>query len=455
MSKWEKRGLLCALMLLVCLTFTGCSLKFATSPEDLYCLPQLPPEYTELNNCIQALLKDGAEYAAPTSGTNIQPVQLVDLDGDGREEALAFLRNTNDEKPLKIYIFSPRGQSYVQTAVIEGNGTAISSIAYKDLDQDGKLELVIGWKVGSELQALTVYSLREQKPQELMRTDYVKYAVADLSRNKTQQIVVLRSDDEGDGVADYYSWGKNRTSLTLSSTARLSVTMAELNSGQVTIGALSDGTPALFVTGVSDSSTEMTDILAVKQGGLVNVTLSDTTGVTTEVYRYLSLFPTDINNDGITEVPVAVSVPTRSGGTREVYYRIDWHSYGNDGKGTTVEFTYHDTEDGWYLVMPSAWKGKILITRTQTSSDEACVTLSHRESPNAEPQDFLCIYTMSGDNREVKAVRGNRFILSRQAETVYAAELLDGNAGWEYGMTEDRLRASFHLITTEWMGSDG
>ena len=29
----------------------------------------------------------GTEYAAPVSGANIQPVQLADLDGDGREEA--------------------------------------------------------------------------------------------------------------------------------------------------------------------------------------------------------------------------------------------------------------------------------------------------------------------------------------------------------------------------------
>ena len=111
---------------------------FAFSPQDLYSLPQLPAEYTELNNCINQLLESGAEYAAPVSGSNIQPVQLEDLDGDGEEEALAFFRNSADEKPLKIYIFTAGEQTYEQTAVIEGTGTSIYSIAYEDLDQDGR-----------------------------------------------------------------------------------------------------------------------------------------------------------------------------------------------------------------------------------------------------------------------------------------------------------------------------
>ena len=56
---------------------------------------------------------------------------MVDLDGDGREEALAFFRQSDGEKPLKIYVFTDNGDSYAQTAVIEGSGLAVYSIAYR------------------------------------------------------------------------------------------------------------------------------------------------------------------------------------------------------------------------------------------------------------------------------------------------------------------------------------
>ena len=151
--KW--RALLPALLL--ALSLSGCGGgKLVFNPEELYTLPTLPAKYTELSSQINAILEDGAEYAAPSSGANIQPVQLADLNGDGREEAVAFFRKTDDEKPLKICIFSAAGDSYEQTAVIEGSGSAVYSVVYSDLDGDGRQELIVGWKINTELQALSV-----------------------------------------------------------------------------------------------------------------------------------------------------------------------------------------------------------------------------------------------------------------------------------------------------------
>ena len=135
----QRAGLALAAMLAIML-LSGCSglPRFSASPQDLYSLPALPANYTELNSRINEILGSGAEYAAPTAGTNIQSVQMVDLDGDGGEEALAFFRNSGDEKPMKIYVFSARGDTYEQTGLIEGSGTAIYSIDYKDLDGDGR-----------------------------------------------------------------------------------------------------------------------------------------------------------------------------------------------------------------------------------------------------------------------------------------------------------------------------
>ena len=111
-------------MLLGMMALSGCSMPELTlDPEDLYRLPTLPAKYTELNTQLNEILEDGAEYAAPMSGANIQPVQLVDLNGDGREEALAFFRRSEDEKPLKIYVYTAEGDAYRQTGVIEGTGS--------------------------------------------------------------------------------------------------------------------------------------------------------------------------------------------------------------------------------------------------------------------------------------------------------------------------------------------
>lgn len=436
------------------LALLTCGCGFAFSPEELYSLPALPAEYTELNNCINQIIDGGAEYAAPVSGTNIQPVQMKDLDGDGQQEAVAFFRNSADEKPLKICIFTAVGDTYEQTAVIEGSGTSIYSIEYNDLDNDGRQELIVGWRVSTDAQALTVYSLKGGQPEELMRTNYVKYAVTDLDQDDLLELVVLRSDEEGNGLADYYRWQDNV--LSLQSYARISSTMAELSGqqGRVQKGALSDMTPALFITGVEDASWSVTDILMLREGELCNLLLSDVTGVSQEIVSYYGLYPTDINGDGVMELPQPLTVSAWTGTEWGSYQWVNWRSYDGAGTESQVLNTYHNTEDGWYLELPEQWRGRVLVTRS-TGVDEVTVTFSFLDGDAlAEPRPFLRITALTGSSREIKATRGGRIILRRQVERIFTAELLEANAAWEYGVTEDEVREAFNLITTEWMAGD-
>ena len=441
-------GILSVLMLL-----SGCSMpKLTLNPEDLYSLPTLPAKYTELNTQLNAILSDGAEYAAPTSGANIQPVQLVDLNGDGREEAVAFFRNGKDEKPLKIYIFAAEDDTYRLTELIEGTGTGFYSIAYEDMDQDGRQELAVGWKATVEHQVLEVYALQPGGAVALVQADYVKYTTLDLNQDGKKELVVIHSDEEGEGVADYYNWQEDG-SLTNQSSARISVTMAELSQqGRVTKGTLKEEIPALFVTGVTDTPRAITDILAVRNGELTNIVLSEVSGVSSEIAPYRSLYPMDINGDGCTEVskPIQLYSLTDDGIS---YERSDWYQYDSNGTGSVVLRTYNNLEDGWYLRLPDDWLDRIWVS-SSVITDESTVTFHILKGSGEEPEPFLRITAITGSSRENRAVRGTRFLLSRQDETIYTAELLDANETWKYGVTADEVREAFSLITAEWSAGD-
>ena len=454
----KKRGIwLFAVLLLTVLLICGCEKKgnrpgITLAPQELYHLPALPDKYTELNQQLSEILSGGAEYAAPVSGSNLQPVQMQDLDGDGQEEALAFFRNSADEKPLKIYIFTMKDETYQRAALIEGSGTAIHSVVYSDLDGDGRIELAVGWRTSPDLLALSVYNLPPEGPREVVRTNYVRYSMLDMNRDDRKELVVLRSDEEGSGVADYYGWTEDK--LTLQSSARISMTMAQLRQqGRVTRGTLRSGETALFLTGVETAAETapqaVFDVLIVKNGDLMNAVLADATGVSAEIAPFCSLYPTDLIAAGCTAVPWPIGSGSDDGEPSHQF--VEWRSYDDRGRARTELCTYHNVEDGWYLSIPANWQGQVQATRS-VLPDEAGVTFSVNRGGESKP--FLRITAITGSNRMAKAARGNRFSLSRQVDTMYVAELLEANRTWRGGVTEDEVRAAFSLIKPEWSAGD-
>lgn len=443
---------ICAVLLALCLTvsLTGCSLpRLTLNPEELYALPELPERYTALNQQLSAILESGAEYAAPVSGSNIQPVQMVDLDGDGREEALAFFRQSDGEKPLKIYIFTMDGNDYRQAAVIEGSGLAIYSVAYSDMNGDGRMEMIVGWRVNMELQALAVYALEQDGTRELVRTNYVKYAVTDLNGDGNRELTVFRADQDGVGAADCYLWKSG--ALSLGASIRVSMTMAELSQqGRVTVGTLRSGESALFVTGVAEGTRAITDVLTLRGGELSNLVLSSVTGVSGEASQFCGLYPGDLNGDGFTEVPRTVPLPSYE---TESFHRVDWMSFDTHGAAVRSVSTYHAMEDGWYLRLPEGWPEAISVART-AGEDETSVIfyLLNNEEQTCEP--LLRIMALRGSDRERLAVRTGRFVLSRSDGVIYVGELMSGGEGWRYSVTEDEVRSAFSLIATEWSAGD-
>ena len=444
---WVPLALPAALILLL----TGCRTRLTFNPQELYALPELPAQYTELSSLLSGILGDGAEYAAPTSGTNIQPVQMVDLDGDGELEAVAFFRNTGDEKPLKICIFHSRNGTYHMSEMLEGSGTAIYSVVYTDLDGDGKQEIAVGWKAAAELKVLEVYSPDRNGAAPLVRTDYVKYEIADLDGDGRQGLVVLRNNEDGENVAEYYSWQEDGA-MTSRTPAPISATMAELSQqGRVSRGTLRDGSGALFVTGVTDELMAVTDILTMRGSEIGNIVLSKATGISGEIAPFCSLYPADINNDGVTEVPRPLSILTPWG---EESRLIEWRDYDARGTSSPVLRTFHDQDDGWFLRLPPAWGDHIFVNRTVLNG-EAAVTFYIHGSSVVDSRPFLRISALTGSGREMRSVRGERFVLSRQkAETIFTAELLDANETWDHGLTEEEVRGAFSLIQREWLPND-
>lgn len=426
---------------------SGCMMT--ASVEELYALPQLPVEYQALNAQLDAILASGAETTSPTSGANLQSVQLEDLDGDGVQEAIAFFRNNNDERPMKIYIFRVQEETYQQAAVIEGSGTSIHSIRYLDMNGDGVKELLVSWRVSAQVQALSVYGLDRLEPVLLMSAAYARYETLDLDGDEMLELVVLRGDESetGGSIADFYDW--DGSSLLLMSGARLSVTVGELQWMQE--GVLATGEKAVFVTGrvagVEETSRAVTDILILREGELSNIVLSQSTGVSTQIARFLNIQPTDIDSDGVTEIPMPAPLLAGEGDER---WKIHWFSVASDGTAERRAITYHNLTDSWYLLIPEEWDGHFTVSQNNTSTTEHSTTF-YSLSGGRVDEELFTIYTLVGENRETQAIRGGKAILRRQPNAVYAVQYTESYGNWHYTIDPKLVVARFNAITTQWI----
>lgn len=441
-----------AVGVLMALVLSGCRISLFKSAEDLYAQPQLPEGYENLNSTIQTIVSGGEmEQAAPLSGGNTSAVQLLDLDGDGVEEtAAAFFRSTlsDDPKPLKIYLLRAGSDGTYNIAYkLEGEGTSINSISYQDLTGDGRKEVVISWQLTARANVLSVYELSPDGAEELAHTTYNEnYVLADLEGDGRRELVVIQRDDTGTEHSRASCYSYQDGMLVLSSTTNLSEGIQDVTA--VRVGMLTGRVTAIYVTSKCEGG-QVTDILADQDGTLVNVTLNEDSGVSNNTWReYEAVGVSDINNDGVLEVPVTQMLPALSEGSA-AQWAIYWRQFDQAGMPTVACITYHAVNDGWYLVVPSDWAGQVSVERSTEESyrGEWSVTFYHWEE-DGTASAFMTVYRLTGSNREARARKDGRRPVLSTTTTAYAVKFMAD--GWDCGLDEEQFKERFSLITTEW-----
>jgi hypothetical protein len=436
-----KKILQMGLLLAAAAALSGC---FKTSADELYSLPRASEEYYKLQEQIDLVLKSGAEYASPTGGSNRQSVQLKDIDGNGRNEVIAFFSIPGD-KPLKIYVFKEEAGEYAVADIIEGVGTAIESIRYVDMDGDGVSELVVGWQMGTALRHMTLYAVRDLHHTRIADADYTGIAVCDVSGDGNDDVVAVRlPTSETPGEAEVFSLMSDGEIV--GGTARLTEGMEAVS--RILTGKLSDGATAVFVDGKRGSDL-VTDIFTYRDDALTNVSLNTSDGVSDATLRALTsaVYTADINRDGIMEIPSPELLPPQS---ETNYYAVNWNSFDRYGAGRLVMTTYHNYSDGWYLILPEDWRGRITVRREDAVPGERTLVFSYVRGA-ARFEDFLRIYTLSGDNREDRARLTGRLRLLEEGDTVYAAELLPGWDGLPLTLSGELVTENFKRNYSDWI----
>lgn len=433
MKKW-KYLLLAGVLFGALLLLSGCFLK----ADSLYSLPRRTDAYENLQKAAEKAMGDDGEYAAPMYGANRQAVQQADLNGDGNDEYIVFAR-CSGEKPLKVFVFAQEKKDFSLLYTLEGEGTAFDSVEYADMNRSGGYELIVGRRVSDRVTcSLSVYAFRNgEGVKELASVNYSDYLLSDMDADGRDDLFVIRSvTGRKKAVANLYRWTKNELSSGLS----ISLSAPVDNIMRVCPGLLSDGSPAVFVASTYDENRILTDVFAVSDSNLRNISATGSDGSSTQTLRSYYIYSDDIDGDGVIEIPETVYLSEDS----EDEYIIIWNEMNPDGTRTEKLRTYHNYSDGWYLALPEKWSENLIVTRR--FSGKAASYVFRTEDEDGTLHTILTLYKFTGDDT-ARAESLGRFLLEKTDTACYSA--LIGDSDLSSGCSEDDIREMFRLIASD------
>lgn len=437
-----KRSGIIMWFLILCM-LGGCS---GLSMEELYCLPQAPEDYYDLQEALDAVLSQGQSYQAPATGARREPVQLVDLDGDGVDEAVAFFRSVEDGS-VAAYIFARNDSAYELAATIPCSGSAVGNVEYADLDGSGSLELLITCQVSEAVtQALQGIRYRNGQTEVLLTVPCGQYVLTDLNHDGAKEILCLTdSGAEAGAGAVCYTYIDDQ--LKASEEVRLSGSYSSIL--KVCQGTLENGVAAATVTS-SDDNRRITDVLILSGKEELTTVDCGALGISAQLEDG-ALYPTDIDGDGALEIPQAAELPAygKDDGTEWV---VSWYGLTSKGASTLKAETYHSFGEGWYLELPEAWQASVTVTEADEAFGACSIhtTGFYRLKSNGKPgAEILTIYALWGASRQERAEQLGLTSLYSDTDMILAVDINEEAAPWDGAISVTQVSERFHVETKE------
>lgn len=430
----KKKYVLAGILLLLASLLTSCGYS---TVEEMYRIPKRSQEYTFLQSTIEQAMT-GLEFASPTMGDNQQTVQTADLDGDGKTEYLVFARDSSD-KPLKVLIFhETEDEKYFLMERLEMNGSSFEQVIYADMDGCPGTELIIGRRLTNQVMRIAaVYSFADGQGEQQINTIYSKFLTADLTRDGKQELIVIREGDTdvSAGSAVVFRWGNSDVERTRE--IRLSQRVEQIK--RLKVSRLESGDPAVYISSTINDSAIVTDVLVMQGTDFVNLNSTGKLAYSVQALRNYFLYMNDVDEDGVMELPSLMEMrpvkPEEQGRSQQMVY---WYSIDMDGKEIPKMYTFHNVENGWYLLLdvPAEVARRIAVERDGNS------LRFYIWEEEAKPLFTLNAY--SGDDRNQEAQTNNQFVLYQTNSVVYAAKLEVQSAA--YGITQESLTGAFRLM---------
>lgn len=416
-----KRAARLALPAALCWLLAACSTLGIgmAGVDELLRAPRLSGQYSEVQKALNAYLGESAQLKYPTGGEYLSPFLFEDWDGDGAKDAAVFYTCAAKGQNVHLAILEQGEGGWFVTQEQEGLSTGVESVTAAAMRDAPGTQLVVGYGNSQGDRFLAVYNYADETLTTVLQQTYSEFLLEDITGNSAQDLVVIGAGDGAslklqlltnvdgsfhlaqelgmDGVG-----GAGQETFT--GCATLASSVGEDGSHYLVIDGWTGGSGNYLASSILHYNSRLQQLEQYTPLAVENLYAA--------TLRYFSILRSaDIDGDGAVEIPVELG---EEGGVvsltqdRRLCF-VAWQDYTSEYR---VEKSYGvlDTEYGYYLALPSEWKGRVFLGENEAndawevrSLEDDSVYLSVRVGQaGSAPAGYASVATLGGQKVQIK-----------------------------------------------------
>lgn len=423
---------------------SGCNIS-DLGTENLLRPPKTMGDEAEIEQLISETANKSYTLKYPKSGNYRSAIVMSDLDGDGTDEAVAFFREGDDTSHIHtLVMFSDNNEWKIASDNVTETAD-IDSVDFADIDGSGTLEILAGYTTFStNINRLSCYSYTNGKTAEVKAgQNYTNFYCGDFDADGVDEVMsLLLYTTENEASATMLDFSDSEKSLYSKATVAMDPGVVRYKNvvtsdfGSNVVGLVVDGT---FST--EELSTQIVyynSDMSLLRNPLFNEKSKSVT------HRSCSVVSTDIDEDGIVEIPVVTKLPhTKTESDEIVADKIEWNSFSPTNETTTAKqsmianFNY-----GYTFTMPDSWLSDTVTARLDAQNGTTDFYLWDK---NKLGNLLFQIKTFETADWDAGKASDDYTLISKDVKYTYT--FYNENIDSDYSLSDDEIKTAFSALT--------
>lgn len=446
----KKKWIIC--LLTVILTLGGCGIK--APGEASMEKPKLSAVQQEIYNTLKDIAGKDYKLAAALEGDNKGGIKLVDMDGDGQEEAVIFYTRGNMDTAVNILVLDAVDGKWESIGEIKSSAYQVNKVDYEDMTGDGAPDIVVGWQLSDGIQkGIGIYSFQSGQVREIFTNLCTAEVAADFDGDRQGELLLTKHDSENyTGQAELYKYKEGK--MVLLHTTPMDGGINSIESIQ--LGMASADQQGVFIDMGVGAHSATTALLIVKEDKIQNVFYNEIGELNQKTFKPYPFNCLDIDGDGILEIPIQTPAPGYENASMvETQWITNWYKWDGKDDITLSSQNFYNYVDGYFLNIPQHWKDLVTVKRITEEQGEEKVVYSFYEKSSGQEYHLFEIAAYDINTWE-KQKPGGMTELGRYLNKVYGLRLLPlaqlPEKVQQLSVSQASIKANFHAISTNSLG---